>query len=82
MVEPKSHVKDTIVKETEKCKLSNKTAKAQPIKVFKKQNKPDGKRITGKMVCKVAVKRLLNKVLQMRKEHAGSLLNYTRYDNW
>ena len=78
LVEPKSDVKDAFVKEIEKCMLSNKKAKAQLIKAFKKQSKPDGKRITGKVVCKIAAKRLLNKALQMRKEHAGSLLKTTR----
>ena len=36
LVEPKSDVKDTFVKEVEKCMLSNKKAKAQLIKAFKK----------------------------------------------
>ena len=48
------------------------------IEAFKKQNKPDGKRVTGKIVCKVAATRLLNRALQIRKEHAGSLLKTTR----
>ena len=38
----------------------------------------DGKRVTRKVVCKIVAKRLLNKALQMRKEHAGSLLKTTR----
>ena len=73
MVEPKSDVKDTFVKEVEKCMLSNTKAKA--LKLLKKQSKPDSKRVTGKVVCKIAAKRL---PLQMRKEHAGSLLKTTR----
>ena len=52
LVEP--DVKDTFVKEIEKCMLNNIKAKAQLIKAFKKQNKPDGKRVTGKVVCKIA----------------------------
>ena len=71
-------VKDTFVKEIENQMLCNKKIKAQLIKAFKKLNKPDGKRVTGKVVCKIAAKRLLNKSLQMRKEHAGSLLKTTR----
>ena len=78
MAEPKSDVKDTFVKEIEKCMLNNKKVKAQLIKAFKKQSEPDGKRVTGKVVCKIAAKRLLNKAVQMRKEHAGSLLKTTR----
>ena len=54
--------------------LGDRKAKAQMIEAFKKQNKPDGKRVTGRIVCEVAAKRLLNKALQMCKEHAGSLL--------
>ena len=36
LVEPKSDVKDTFVKEIEKCMLNNTKAKAQLIKAFKK----------------------------------------------
>ena len=36
------------------------------------------KRVTGKAFCSVAAKRLLNKALQVRKEHAGSLLKTVR----
>ena len=36
------------------------------------------KRVTGKAVCSVAAKRLVTKVLQVRKEHAGSLLKIVR----
>ena len=54
LVEPKSDVKDTFVKDIEECMLNNKKAKAQLIKAFKKQNKPDSKRVTGKVVCKIS----------------------------
>ena len=37
-----------------------------------------GKRVNGKAVCRVAAKRPFNKALQVRKEHAGSLLKTTR----
>ena len=36
------------------------------------------KRVMGKVVCPIAAKRLLNKALQVRKEHAGSLLKTSR----
>ena len=36
------------------------------------------KRVTGKAVCSVAAKRLVNKALQVRREHAGSLLKIVR----
>ncbi len=34
--------------------------------------------LLGRTACRIAAKRLLNKALQMRKEHAGSLLKSTR----
>ena len=38
-------------------------------------------RVLGRTVCSVAGTRLLNKALQLRKEHAGSLLKTTRVIN-
>ena len=38
-------------------------------------------RVLGRTVCKIAVIRLLNKGLHMRKQHAGSLLKSTRSVN-
>ncbi len=35
-------------------------------------------RVLGRTACRMAARRLLNKALQMRKEHAGSLLKSTR----
>ena len=47
------------------------------IESFKKQQ-TIVKRVTGKAVCSVAAKRLVTKALQVRKEHAGSLLKIVR----
>ena len=57
--------------------LGNKKAKAGLIKAFKQQQ-TIVKKVTGKAVCSIAAKRLLNKALQVRKEHAGSLLKTVR----
>ena len=50
--------------------LGNKKAKTGLIKAFKQQQRVV-KRVTGKAVCSVAAKRLLNKTLQVRKEHCS-----------
>ena len=47
------------------------------VESFKKQQTVV-KRVTGKAVCSVAVKRLVTKALQVRKEHAGSLFKIVR----
>ncbi len=48
---------------------------------FKKTNEGVVNRMSGllgRTACRVAANRLLNKALQMRKEHAGSLFKSTR----
>ena len=65
------------MKEIQTGMLGNSKAKAKLIEAFKKQQTVP-KRITGKAVCIVAAKRLVNKALQVRKEHAGSLLKIVR----
>ena len=57
--------------------LSSTKVIASLITAYKKQQ-PLVKRVTGKAVCTIAAKRLLNKALQVRKEHAGSLLKTIR----
>ena len=57
--------------------LSSTKVKASSTTAYKKQQ-PLAKRVTGKAVCTIATKRLLNKALQVRKEHAGSLLKTVR----
>ena len=77
LCEPKPVTKDAYLKDLGNNLLGNKKAKAGLIKAFKNQQ-PVVKRVTGKVVCTVASKRLLNKALQARKEHAGSLLKTAR----
>ena len=60
--------------------LSNRKARARVTAAFKKQEGSLAKqmsRVLGRTVCSVAGTRLLNKALQLRKEHAGSLLKTT-----
>ena len=57
--------------------LSNPEVKSKLIESFKKQQTVL-KRVTGKAVCSVVAKRLVTKALQVRKEHAGSLLKIVR----
>ena len=75
--EPKPVTKDAYLKDLESNLLGNKEAKAGLIKALKQQQTVV-KRVTGKEVCKIAAKKLLNKALQVRKEHAGSLLKIVR----
>ena len=84
LAEPKPDVKDMYMKEIEDCLLGDSKARAQLMAAFKKQQKIVVKRMSrvlGRTVCKIAAKRLLNKGLHMRKQHAGSLLKSTRSVN-
>ena len=58
--------------------LNDAKTKRQLLKTFKEFNDGVTKRVTGKAVSGIAAKRLLNVALQLRKEHAGSLLKTTR----
>ena len=54
--------------------LNNSKARLALIKVLKEQHKTLAEQahgVLGKTACQLAVKRLLNKALQVRKEHAG-----------
>ena len=75
--EPKPVISDACLKNVLSKLLGNKKAKAGLIKAFKQQQTVV-KRVTGKAVCSVAAKRLLNKALQVCKEYAGSLLKTVR----
>ena len=64
--------------------LSNRKARARVTAAFKKQEGSLAKqmsRVLGRTVCSVAGTRLLNKALQLCKEHAGCLLKTTRVIN-
>ena len=61
--------------------LNNSKARLALIKVLKEQHKTlaeQARGVLGKTACRLAAKRLLNKALQVRKEHAGSLLKMAR----
>ena len=75
--EPKSVAKNAFIKDLKNSLLSNHEVKSKLIESFKKQQTVV-KRVTGKAVCSVAAKRLVTKALQVRKEHAGSLLKIVR----
>ena len=66
------------MKDIQNQMCSDAKTKCQLIKTFKELNDGITRRVTGKAVSRVAAKKLLNVALQMRKEHAGSLLRITR----
>ena len=81
MAEPKPVAKEFYVKELQQLLLKDTEARVQLIKAYKRQYKSAAKqlpRVMIKALCRIAAKRLLNKVLQVRKEDASILLNTTR----
>ena len=77
--EPKPAAKDAYMNDLHSHMLGNTKAKAHLITAYKKKKIQSLiNKVTGKAVCTIAAKRLLNKVLQVRKEHAGSLLKVIR----
>ncbi len=61
--------------------LCDSEARVKLVQAFKKTHEGVANRMSrllGRTACRIAAKRLLNKALQMRKEHAGSLLKSTR----
>ena len=84
LAEPKPDVRQMYVKKIRGRLLSNRKARARVTAAFKKQEGSLAKqmsRVLGRTVCSVAGTRLLNKALQLRKEHAGCLLKTTRVIN-
>ena len=82
LAEPKPAAKEFYVKEMQRHLLNDSGARIQLMKAFKKQYKSAAKRkVMIEAVCRIAAKRLLNKALQLRKEHAGALLKTTRAVN-
>ncbi len=56
-------------------------ARVKLVQAFKKTHQGVANRVPrllGRTACRIAAKRLLNKALQMCKEHAGSLLKSTK----
>ena len=77
LFEPKPVIRNAYLVDLENNLLGNAKCKSNLIKAFKKQQ-TTVIRVIGTAVCKIAAKRLLNKALQVRKEHAGSLLKTVR----
>ena len=69
------------LQEIEANLLENSKARLALIKALKKQYQTLAEQahgVLGKTACRLATKRLLNKALQVRKEHAGCLLKMAR----
>ena len=69
------------LQEIEANLLENSKAWLALIEVLKKQHKTlaeQARGVLGKTACRLAGKRLLNKALQVCKEHAGCLLKMAR----
>ena len=84
LAEPKPAEKEFYVKEIYHLLLNDNEARIQLMKAYKRQYKSAAKRLPRvmmKAVCRIAAKRLLNKALQLRKEHVGILLKTTRAVN-
>ena len=78
LAEPKRDVQEQHVKEIQSHLLLNSEARVQLITAFKKRQEIRMPRVLHKAVCRMAARRLLNKSLQTRKEHVGSLLKACR----
>ena len=78
LAEPKRDVQEQHVKEIQSHLLLNSEARVQLITAFKKRQEIRMPRVLRKAVCRMAARRLLNKSLQTRKEHVGSLLKACR----
>ena len=81
LAQPKPADTEIYLKGMQSNLLCNYEARSELIKAFKKVHKSLAKqmpRVLGRTVCRLGARRLLNKALQMRKEHAGYLLNSIR----
>ena len=78
LAEPKPDQVELYMKDIQNKMCSDAKTKRQLIKTFKELNNGFTRRVTGKAVSRVAAQKLLNVALQMRKEHAGSLLRITK----
>ena len=76
--EPKLDVKDMYVKEILSHLLADAEARSLVSDSFPKMHINDKINVSVKAMCRVAAKKLLNKALQIRREHAGSLLQAAR----
>jgi len=78
LVEPKCEVQEQYAKEILGHLLIKSEAKFQLIAAFIRQQKSKMPRVMRQAVCRVAAKRLLNKLLQTRREYVGSLFKACR----
>ena len=81
MTEPKGSVIEVHVKKIQHQLFANDGAKLELVEAFKKQSKTAAKHLPKcmvKTIALIAAKKLCNKALQLRKEHAGTLLKTTR----
>ncbi len=78
LAEPKPDVKELYLKHMQVNMLGDSETRFELTTAFKKRHATQMPRVLGRTVCRLAAKRLLNKTLQVRKEHAGSLLKSTR----
>ena len=82
LAEPKPAAKEFYVKEMQRHLLNDSGARNELMEAFRRQYKSTANRkVMIKAVCRIAAKRLLNKALQLRKEHAGALFKTTRAVN-
>ena len=81
LCEPKLPKIEMYLQEIQANLLENSKARLALIKALKKQHETQAEQargVLGKTACRLAAKRLLNKALQVRKEHAGCLLKMAR----
>ena len=76
--EPKLDVKAMYVKEILSKLLADAEARSLVSDSFPKMHINDKINVSVKAMCRVAAKKLLNKALQIRREHVGSLLQAAR----
>ena len=77
MAEPKPAIINQHVKQIQCNLLQDSQTFVQLIKAYRKQHPDLAKRMSraiNQAVCKIAAKKVLNKALQVRKVHVGSLL--------
>ena len=81
LAEPKLAIKEQYLKEIQFNLLDDYIAWVELFKTYKKEHVDLAKRMSkgmSKAIWKIAAKKILNKTLQMRKEHVGSLLKAIR----
>ena len=74
-------IREMYLQEMKANLLNNSKARLALIKVLKEQHKTlaeQARGVLGNTACRLAAKQLLNKALQVCKEHAGSLLKMAR----